>query len=98
MADEGTADQKVESSVDGEESISRNDVQNFSEKAAVLESPVSGEPEIQKPKKTEGKLTGWLFLTAITCFLGSSFQFGYNLGVINAPKDVCILFHSLLTA
>ena len=72
----------------------RNDVNDVNEKAVVLASPVAeGYAAGNFPQE---RLTGWLVLTAITCFLGSSFQFGYNLGVINAPKDVSFhTFHSL---
>ena len=72
----------------------RNDYERSAEKDVVLNSPVSE----QKPKEalvSQGRPTAWLIITAITCFLGSSFQFGYNLGVVNAPKDVCIYAHSV---
>lgn len=33
-------------------------------------------------------VTPWLLLTTVVCIFGSSFQFGYNLAVINAPEEV----------
>ena len=79
----------VRETVDEEAPAPRNDNLAFSEKAAVLASPVS--EEHVNLNSNDGSLTIWLVLTAITCFLGSSFQFGYNLGVVNAPKDVSYL-------
>ncbi|PNI77852.1 SLC2A2 isoform 3 [Pan troglodytes] len=38
---------------------------------------------------TEDKVTGTLVFTVITAVLGS-FQFGYDIGVINAPQQVII--------
>ena len=77
------------SAINGEDpDVFRNDSQPFSEKSAALASPVGEEYGISEPEG--GQLTEWLALTAITCFLGSSFQFGYNLGVVNAPKDVSL--------
>lgn len=74
-----------------ESPVPRNDNLAFNEKAAVLASPVSEEGV--NLTSNDGHLTIWLVLTAITCFLGSSFQFGYNLGVVNAPKDVSCLHY-----
>ena len=82
MADE-------ERKADEELPVARNDGQAFSEKSAVLASPVGEEYATSSSK--DGQLTVWLVLTAITCFLGSSFQFGYNLGVVNAPKTVSLV-------
>lgn len=70
----------------------RNDsVAVAEEKSMTLEHPSSEKYAITEGKAVEGKFTAWLAVTAIVCFLGSSFQFGYNLGVINAPKDVSML-------
>ena len=67
----------------------RNDVQETTESKVILEGLASDkDPTITS--QANGSFTVWLIITAITCFLGSSFQFGYNLGVINAPKDVSI--------
>ena len=64
------------------------------EKTMALHDP-SDKHAITGEKAVHGKFTAWLALTAIVCFLGSSFQFGYNLGVINAPKDVSVLGQAL---
>ena len=77
------------SAINGEESaVLRNDSLPFGENVAALKSPIGEEYGTSKPE--DGYLTVWLVLTASTCFLGSSFQFGYNLGVVNAPKDVSL--------
>ncbi len=36
----------------------------------------------------QGRLTGPLLYAVSVCALGSSFQFGYNTGVVNAPATV----------
>ena len=61
------------------------------EKSMALEDPSGDKLAITGDNAVHGKFTVWLALTAVVCFLGSSFQFGYNLGVINAPKDVSML-------
>ena len=33
-------------------------------------------------------ITPWLFTTTFACIYGSSFQFGYNAAVVNAPQKV----------
>ena len=33
-------------------------------------------------------ITPWLFTTTFACIFGSSFQFGYNIAVVNAPEKV----------
>ena len=77
--------------VNGKEPIVlRNDNEPFSIKPTALAPKLGKEYGSSIPEG--GHLTVWLVLTAITCFLGSSFQFGYNLGVVNAPKDVGLLF------
>ena len=60
------------------------------EKSMALEDPSGDKHAITGDNAVHGKFTAWLALTAVICFLGSSFQFGYNLGVINAPKDVSV--------
>ena len=81
--------------INGEEpTVLRNDSQSFSEKPAALAPQLGKEHGSVKPD--DGHLTVWLILTSISCFLGSSFQFGYNLGVVNAPKDVRLLFTNLI--
>eukprot|EP00794_Sanderia_malayensis_P004877 gene4877-5516_t len=61
----------------------RNDQQQENEEKKALDDFAN-----YTAKTADGEITAWLILTAVTCFLGSSFQFGYNLGVINAPTDV----------
>ncbi len=71
----------------------RNDQQEAREDKQVLDDvagPLEGEPVNDEEDEFSAGFTLWLVITAVTCFLGSSFQFGYNLGVINAPKDVSI--------
>lgn len=43
----------------------------------------------------EGKLTGVLTLTIIITVLGSTFQYGYNVAVINAPAKIIMQFFFL---
>ena len=33
-------------------------------------------------------ITPWLCITTLVCIYGSSFQFGYNIAVVNAPEKV----------
>ena len=40
--------------------------------------------------KGRGGLTGLLVLSVSAAVIGSSTQFGYNTGVINNPKQVCV--------
>ena len=41
----------------------------------------------RKSKKCCG-ITPWLFITTFACIFGSSFQFGYNIAVVNTPETV----------
>jgi hypothetical protein len=43
------------------------------------------------PIEPKGRITGELVFAILVCTLGSSFQFGYNTGVMNTPDAVrCI--------
>jgi hypothetical protein len=35
-------------------------------------------------------ITPWLFITTSVCIYGSSFQFGYNIAVVNTPEKVLL--------
>jgi hypothetical protein len=43
----------------------------------------------RKSKKCCG-ITPWLFITTFSCIFGSSFQFGYNIAVVNTPETVIV--------
>ncbi|XP_046850677.1 solute carrier family 2, facilitated glucose transporter member 3-like isoform X2 [Xenia sp. Carnegie-2017] len=45
-------------------------------------TPLTGELKSQPP----GGITTWLFLTTLITIFGSSFQFGYNVAVVNTPE------------
>jgi hypothetical protein len=36
-------------------------------------------------------VTPWLFITTVACVFGSSFQFGYNIAVVNTPEKVLVI-------
>lgn len=52
-------------------------------------TPLTGELKSQPPS---GGITTWLFLTTLITIFGSSFQFGYNVAVVNTPEKVCSRF------
>ena len=44
--------------------------------------------ELLRRDETEGKITRNLVLAVSMAVVGSTFQFGYNSGVVNAPQSV----------
>ena len=59
---------------------------------------VNGQKHAETDSNNDNESSGvtfWLLYTTIVCVVGSSFQFGYNLAVINAPEEVSMKFHSM---